>query len=154
MFLKAETMLFCMVSSINEACCTANVRWPGKCRVCVVGLYHGSQQQTTSTTPDGSLRQRPLQLLSHPSIASTSSSNESYWSWLSNGGPRSAIAKGGGLRFGPGLRGLLAASTKKLVYKNVDKSKDNINIKPSELVVLFISVLRLTMMRRSRGRRR
>ena len=40
-----------------------------------------------------------------------------------------AIAKGEGLQFGPGLRGLLAASTKELVYENVDKSKDNVKIK-------------------------
>ena len=129
MILKAEIMFFHMISAFNEACSALTVRKLGKVGVCVVGLHHGSQQQTTSATPTGSPRRRPLQSSSCPSIASTSSSNESYWSWLSTGGPRLSIAKGGGLQFGPGLRGLLAASTKKLVYKNVDKSKDNVNIK-------------------------
>ena len=129
MILKAEIMLFHMVSAFNEACFTATGRIAAQLRVCVVGLYLGSPQWTTSTIPAGSPRRRPSKLSSCPLIASTSSSNESYWSWLSNGGPQSAIAKGGGLQFGPGLRGLLVASTKKLVYKNVDKSKDNVNIK-------------------------
>ena len=126
MILKAEIMLFHMIPAFNKACSAAMVRKSGKVGVCVVGLHLGSPKQTTSTTLAGSPRRRPLQLSSCPSIASTSSSNESYWSWLLTGRPQSIIAKGGGLRFSPRLRGLLAALTKRLVYKNVDKSKDNV----------------------------
>ena len=61
MILKAEIMLFHMISAFNEACSAATVRESGKVGVCVVGLHHGSQQQTTSTTPTGSLRRRPSQ---------------------------------------------------------------------------------------------
>ena len=138
MILKAEIMLFHMISAFNEACSAATVRESGKVGVCVVGLHHGSQQQTTSTTPAGSPRRRPSQSSSCPSIASTSSSNESYWSWLSTGRPRSAIAKWGGLRFSPGLRGLFAASTQKLVDNNIDKSKERVYFRQHRVAVLFI----------------
>ena len=97
MILKAEIMLFHMILAFNKACSAETVRESGKVGVCVVGLHHGSQQQTTSTTPTGSPRRRPLQSSSCPLIAPTSSSNESYWSWLLTGRPQLAIAKGGGL---------------------------------------------------------
>ena len=138
MILKAEIMFFHMVSAFNEACCAATGRIAAQLRVCVVGLYLGSPQQTTSTTPAGSPRRRPSQSSSCPSIASTSSSNESYWSWLSTGRPRSAIAKWGGLRFSPGLRGLFAASTQKLVDNNIDKSKERVYFRQHRVAVLFI----------------
>ena len=60
MILKAEIMLFHMISAFNEACAAAMVCKPGKVGVCVVGLHLGSPKQTTTRTPAGSLRQRPL----------------------------------------------------------------------------------------------
>ena len=51
MILKAETMLFRMVSAINEACHRATVRAEGKFWVCVVGLYMGSPQHNPGQSP-------------------------------------------------------------------------------------------------------
>ena len=51
MILKAETMLFRMVSAINEACCRATVRAAAKFRVCVVGLYRGHSQHNPGRSP-------------------------------------------------------------------------------------------------------
>ena len=51
MILKAETMLFCMVSAINEACCRATVCVVAKFWVCVVGLYMGSPQHNPGRSP-------------------------------------------------------------------------------------------------------
>ena len=51
MILKAETMLFRMVSAINEACRRATVRAAAKFRVCVVGLYMGSPQHNPGRSP-------------------------------------------------------------------------------------------------------
>ena len=41
MILKAEIMLFHMISAFNEACSAATVRESGKVGVCVVGLHLG-----------------------------------------------------------------------------------------------------------------
>ena len=138
MILKAEMIFFYIIPAFNKACSAATVRKSDKVGVCVVGLHLGSPKQTTSTTLASSPRRRPLQSSSCPLIASTSSSNESYWSWLSTGRPRLAIAKWGGLRFSPGLRGLFAASTQKLVDNNIDKSKERVYFRQHRVAVLFI----------------